>query len=100
MSHTSAPELVCHFWRVGFPLAETSSRLDYSAVNLVPSSHPGWKREMSNVPSLRVEDVSYKNKLSDLGYKTMLQPDWKNVNLLQDIMCKAMKSGDLVLHAC
>lgn len=60
----------------------------------------GRTNEMSNVSRLQAEELIFGKQLYDSGYKTMLKPEQKRGNLLQNIICKFTKPGDLVLDAC
>lgn len=74
LSHTEVAEIACNLCRVEMLWAKISSRVDFNATSLVPSSHPVCKSKMDIVPRLLAEKVICTKHLSDSGYKEMMQP--------------------------
>lgn len=70
-----------------------SPRLHYDAMTLIRSSQPSWTTEVNKVPRLQPEKAICRKPFFDSGYKTMLRPGQKSVNVLQDILGRFRKPG-------
>lgn len=100
LTHTSVGEIAVYIWRVGLPWTEMSSKTDYKALSVIPSSRPEWTNALKNIPFMRLDDNINKAQYSDLEYKKILGRKPRRKDLLQNIIVKGTKSEDLVLVAC
>lgn len=100
LSHISVVDIAVHFWRVGLPFAAMSSKVDYKVVSLILLSHLGWTNELNNVPRRRQYEIVWKGQRLDLRFRKMLQTEQKSTDLLQEIIYKSTKPGDVISDAC
>lgn len=51
-SHTSVDDVTIHLWHLGLQWSVMSSKMDYYATSLIPSSHSEWTNKMNNFSRL------------------------------------------------
>lgn len=73
LQHISTAECSVYFLWKGIPAGEMFGQVHYMDVRDVVSVHPKVTSVLSNVLCVTVDDVVYRNHLTEIGRKQMLQ---------------------------
>ena len=99
LSHVNMTEFAIHFWKKSTDVASMKRNVNYKALPSYPSVHPGWTNVQTEVPVPEGDEVMYDIDAST-GTKVKLRPEQKSIKLLQYLISKFTKGGDVVLDFC